>query len=570
MANINDFKILNLKCRKYYKLLEDTVELEEKAESEVQKSRLGFYIFMLESLCGVKEIEDLASLITDTDFNKYLNGTTDEDFGIDAVYIDDDEKQINLFNFKYREKFKANNHQSLNETILSTKYVNAIINEDTTEMNGKPKKFADEVIEKLNSNDVWKFNLYVVSNESVEISTDEFNIKQLKQLYDLELIPIGLPFIADILSIRPEPIKASLILEPEALMSYTEHSLSSSKSYIARLTSSEVVRITCNDQVLRNKYNIEDLGPIASVNLDFGSLFDNVRGFVVKSKYNQNIEKSLKEAPSKFFMYNNGITIVAKTIKTTPFNANKKLKLEIDDFQILNGGQTVRSIHNFNSKDALNISEYLSKSEILVRIFVTDSDDNSVNKIAEYTNSQNTISATDLKSLSSEQIAIEQFLEEHDIIYARKTGDTGRSDNKIYKYKISMERFGQLLLALKGFPEKSSNQKQHIFGKYYTDLFDSQSFDVSEAPTIIETYFNVISEYSNLKAKYIPLEQKFFYIMHINKFNSGMSINEQITFLEDAIKEFTPMGKTTTDARKMIQVGFRETIDKKLTSLMSD
>ena len=564
MASINDFKILNLKCKKYYKLLDDTISLDEKASTEAQQCRLGFYIFMLESLCGVKEVEDLTSFITDTDFNKYLNGTTDEDFGVDAVYIDEERKQINLFNFKYREKFKITNQQSLNETILSTKYVSAIINEDTSEMKGKPKEFADQLIGKLNSNDVWKFNLYVVSNESVEISANEFNIKQLKQTYDLEIIPIGLPFIADILSIRPEPIDASLILEPEALMSYTEHSLSSSKSYIARLRSSEVVRITCNDQILRNKYNIEDLAPLASVNLDFGSLFDNVRGFVVKSKYNQNIEKSLKESASKFFMYNNGITIVAKAIKTTPFNANKKLKLEIKDFQILNGGQTVRSIHKFNLKDSLNISEYLSKSEILVRIFVTDSEDDSVNKIAEYTNSQNTISPTDLKSLSSEQIAIEQFLEEHDIIYARKTGDTGRSDNKQYKYKISMERFGQLLLALAGFPEKSSNQKQQIFGKYYNDLFDAQSFDVSEAPLIIETYFNIINEYSNFKDKYIPLEQKFFYIMHINKINSELSIKDKIIFLEDSIKTFIPIGKMTTDARKMIQVGFREYIDHQL------
>lgn len=567
MANINDFKILNLKCKKYYKLLEDSIPLDKKAVTEEQISRLGFYLFMLESLCGVKEVEDLTSLITDTDFNKYLNGTTDEDFGVDAVYIDEEKKQINLFNFKYREKFKITNQQSLNETILSSKYVNAIINENTSEMKGKPKKFADEVIEKLNSNDVWKFNLYVVSNESVEISTDEFNIKQLKQTYDLEIIPIGLPFIADILSIRPEPINAALILEPEALMSYTEHSLSSSKSYIARLRSSEVVRITCNDPNLRNKYNIEELTPLSSVSLDFGSLFDNVRGFVVKSKYNHNIEKSLKESPTKFFMYNNGITIVAKIIKTTPFNANKKLKIEISDFQILNGGQTVRSIHNFNAKDILNISEYLSKSEILVRIFVTDSDDNSVNKIAEYTNSQNTISATDLKSLSSEQIEIEQYLEEHNIIYARKTGDTGRSDLKQYKYKISMERFGQLLLALDGFPEKSSNQKQHIFGKYYNDLFDSNTFDVSRAPLIIETYFNVINAYADFKDEYIASEQKYFYIMHMDKINSVLSIKDKIKLLEGLIKEFIPQGKVTTDARKMIQVGFRELVDNKLNLL---
>ncbi|HEI9784957.1 MULTISPECIES: AIPR family protein [Serratia] len=565
MASINDFKLLNLKCLKYYDLLEKTVSFKTKPSSEMQKKRFGFYMFMLEALCGVRDLEELAKLITDTDFNKHLTGENNDDLGIDAVYIDEDNNAINIFNFKFRESFKPGGKQSLNETILSTKYVGVIFNEDTNGLEGKPKKFAREVIEKLNGNDIWKFNLYVISNEDVEVDLNDNSLRQLKNTYDLEVLPVGLSYISNILSIRPAAINATVIIDPDALMSYSEHSLSSSISYIARLKCSEIVRITCNDHSLREKYNIEDLEPLCNASLDFGALFDNVRGFVVNSKYNGNIGKSLKEEPTRFFMYNNGITMVARSIKTSQINANKKLKVDIQDFQILNGGQTVRSIHNFNVMDKSNIIEHLSKSEILVRMFVADGSSDTVNKIAEYTNSQNTISPSDLKSLSSEQIAIEQYLNEHDIVYARKTGDTGVTENKNYKHKISMIKFGQLLLALAGYPEKSSNQKKQIFGSYYDMLFGKDNFDIQESPRIVERYYEVVSSYDKIES-IKSIEQKHFYIMYLDTKKESVSIRAKIDFLEKMIRTYAT-ASDTSDARKMIQVGFKNHVDDHISML---
>lgn len=42
MASINDFKLLNLKCLKYYDLLEKTVSFKTKPSSEMQKNALVF------------------------------------------------------------------------------------------------------------------------------------------------------------------------------------------------------------------------------------------------------------------------------------------------------------------------------------------------------------------------------------------------------------------------------------------------------------------------------------------------------------------------------------------------
>jgi hypothetical protein len=560
MASINDFKLVNTKSIKYFNILEKELIFNSDKFSDTEKARFGFYLYMLENICGIKDMSDLLRSITDTDFHvRILNNSKFEDQGIDAVYIDDDNLSINLFNFKFREKFKPDSKQSINETIITTKFINAIVTENIDKLDGIIYESAKNILSKLQSNDIWKMNLYVVSNETFEIKKTDTNLKDMEKVYDLEIIPFGLPKIKELMSIRPEPIDAELVLASSAIMSYSENSISSDKSYIIRLSNSEVIRITSDDKNLRNQYNIEHINELSDTNLDFNVLFDNVRGFVQKSQYNKNIEKSLKEEPSKFFMYNNGLTIIAKSIKAEPINADKRFKLIIKDLQILNGGQTLRTIHNFNKLDKDNITNFLSKSEILVRILTTG--DEYTNKIAEYTNSQNSISSVDLKSLSNEQIELEQYLDEHNIIYARKSGDTGLSD-KDYEYKISIEKFGQILYSIKGFPEKATNQKKQIFGKNYEAIFGSDVLNISDAPQQIKDYFNIKNKYEN-NENYESNDQKLFYILYMMTILRDKNIDELIEILEKIILEF-PTEKDIAPARKLIQSKFKIFLDKEL------
>lgn len=562
-ASINDFKLLNIKCKKYFDLFSKSTKFFQNPDSDKLKERFGFYLFMLESLCDDKDPERISDIITDTEYNAYLTNQRFNDQGVDAIYINDESKEIMLFNFKFRESFKSGQAQSFNETFISTKLVNCILNENTDGLDGKLKHLVEEAVTKLNSNEVWKMTLYMISNETKPIDIDETAIKALKDVYDMEVEAICLPQIKTIMSIRPRPIKAELIVDNDALMSYSENTISTAKSYIIRLNAADIIRITCKNPDLRNNYNCEQMDVLAKEKIDYGVLFDNVRGFVQKSKYNEAIAKSLKEEPSKFFMYNNGMTIVSKSIKAEQVNANKKVRISIDDFQVLNGGQTLRTLHNFNALDEKNITDYLSKSEILVRIFNASNSD-SVNKIAEYTNSQNSISNVDLKSLSTLQLQLEQLLDEHHIIYARKNGDTGMNDEKNYNYKISMEQFGQILFAIQGNPEKSSNQKQHIFGKYYDEIFSERNFNISDAPTIIENYFLVKNAYDSASENLQKIEQKVFYILYMNRVRSDLDYPTCINMLEMALKEFESTETSLTDARKMIQVRFKEYLNQKL------
>ena len=144
MAGINDYKIIGKKSKKYFELLATELDFDYSSLEDKQIERLGFYLFIIEHLSNTTEVLDIADLVTDTDFNSILFNERFDDCGIDAIIIDDEEHHIQLFNFKYRTKFNIGK-QSLNETILSSKFINAIVNEDLSQLEGKTQKGAKEM-----------------------------------------------------------------------------------------------------------------------------------------------------------------------------------------------------------------------------------------------------------------------------------------------------------------------------------------------------------------------------------------------------------------------------------------
>lgn len=280
-VSINDFKLLNIKCQKYFDLFSKTNTFNQPVREVKLQQRFGFYLFILESLCNEKDIDKISDYITDTEFNSYLIGSRYDDHGIDAIFMDEENKEIKLFNFKFRESFKAEQKQSFNEAFVSTKLVNCIMNDSLDGLDGKLKNYVHTINELLNGNDVWKLSLYMISNEAFPIEHDESAIQQLKNFYDMEVASVCLPHITSMMSIRPAPINAELIIDNDALMSYSESSISTSKSYVVRLNAADVIRMTCRNADLRLDHNCENIDELAEQKIDFGVLFDNVRGLVL-------------------------------------------------------------------------------------------------------------------------------------------------------------------------------------------------------------------------------------------------------------------------------------------------
>ena len=252
-------------------------------------------------------------------------------------------------------------------------------------------------------------------------------------------------------------------------------------------------------------------------------------------------------------MYNNGITMTAKDVNSVPINGNKKFLFTIKDMQVVNGGQTLRSIYQFKNEDF--DEEKLADASILVRIFKTENDSDLTNDIAEYTNSQNSISASDLKSINNLQIKIENYLSQYKIDYVRKSGDV-ELEKTGFK-RITKEKTAQIIYSYKGFPDRATNQKSKLFEKYYDEIFDENNLDFELLYKLIDLYFRIEQEYKSLPYEVFP--QKIFYIIYLYKYNQN--IIDTINLVENSLKEYRK-NENISDARKLIQKGFKDKLEE--------
>ncbi|EQA4192128.1 hypothetical protein ACX2VN_003436 [Providencia stuartii] len=97
MATVNDFTILNKKLEKSFKLLCDIIGYNQSDSlSDVCKKRFGFYFYILENMCDVDGNNDeIIDSIIDTEFNKRLLDEDINDYGMDAVFIDEEKSVLN-------------------------------------------------------------------------------------------------------------------------------------------------------------------------------------------------------------------------------------------------------------------------------------------------------------------------------------------------------------------------------------------------------------------------------------------------------------------------------------------
>lgn len=563
-VNINDFKLLTMECLRYFDQFVDQAQIDNTKLSKLsqnQRARYGFYFYMLEMVTGVSDLVDIEGMISDTEFNSHFCEDKSSDEGIDAVYINEEERKILLFNFKYREKYNPDQQQRKNELVESIKFLNDIQSRNFDHTTGKTRDFLESITQKFYDDYYpWSINLYFISNDTKSLDENDANVVNFKKTLDLKFKSICLEDIAKSLMSDHDPINAQLVMDNDALMSYKESKLSSDTSYIFRLSLTDLIRITCDDENFRNKVENYEKEELANSIIAYDVLSENVRGFILKSEYNKNITTTLETEPSKFFMFNNGITIIASDVKVTPFPSGTKSQVVITDLQVLNGGQTLRTIHNFNEKNKNSGLGNLQKAEILVRVFkVTDK--LLMNRIAEFTNSQNAITNRDLKSISSDQIKLEKFLAEYGIRYIRKNGDVGNDKalNIKFNYTISMEKLGQILYAVKGAPENATNKKRAIFDTDYNRLFKSEELLSESTVEMIKDYFLLKKEYKRLSTFNVS-EQKIYYLLYLKK-NTALRNADIIRKFDKILYSYKGLG-TYQQNRQMIKPQFKSEVDK--------
>lgn len=560
MATINDFKYIKLLSKNMYPYIPNITKT---IDDDIEKERIGFYHLILEKITGMTDANSIQEIIQDKEYISITNGEVEDDLGIDAVYVDKErspEKEIMLFNFKYRNKFNPDKTISENDVPISTKFFQ-YLSDNTSLPNGLNKnsnvyKNINLVRECLDSDDIYNITLYLVTNEANGFKRqDDELIRSFEQNYGMTIKTITLDDIVSFLSVRKDNVTAKLFLKTDDFITYSGDSKSSETSYMCKIPLIELIRITCDNDELKLQYNMENDDQINGCRLQYSLLYDNVRGYLGQTAYNKNIYKTIKEDGKNFFLFNNGITITCSNVTSDMKNSNKKYLLTLTDYQIVNGGQTLRSVYNFlQNTDEQNKLEKLRDSFVLVRIFKIDAENEVKNRIAEYTNSQNAISPIDLKSVNKVQIDLEKYLKSQNVLYIRKAGDVGDVASD-YDYRISMEKFTQILYASQGYPDRVSNVKKRLFSDYYDDIYSPQNFAIEKAKELIELYFNIESYYINKhgKAKY---DQKIFYIVYIvNVFHKNIEEADEV--LEKALCNYE---SNLRETRILLKPDFRNSI----------
>lgn len=563
MADINDFKVLRNKCIKMFDYVGKSI-----VATDDEKARLGFYHLVLESIAGVVDAEDVINSIIDTEYNKKMLSMNIDDLGIDAVYFKDEyvdgEKPIFLFNFKHVNNFKeaTTPDNDISRSLKFVEYLDLSIEQVPNDMGKKVRDKIMAIRKKLQSNDTYRIYLYMVSNRLGGFADNSLeHIKIIANNYGIKIINFSLDDLTKYIFDSRKSTESKFMLSKDDFLSFEGDNKSTKKSFIVKMSLVDIVRILSSDNSLALKYNIEEDRDILNAKLDMSLLYDNVRGYLEETTFNKSIRETLKSNYMNFFMFNNGITITAEEIISEAKNSNERYLFTLKNFQIVNGGQTVRTIFSFLEDITKEKLEFNYRNTyVLVRMFKIEQDNDLKNLIAEYTNSQNQISAYDLKSVDSIQIQIENYLKEHNVLYVRKFGNVGESEIT-YNHRISKEELAQILYAIKGYPDRVTNVKIRLFTDYYDEIFPKNGFDFEKAEKSIKEYFYIKDKYTQNKSGTV----KLFYICYIIN-NYNISVEDAIDFLEDFIKR-NKKTKSISIPRYLIQKATRELLINELNSL---
>ena len=134
----------------------------------------------------------------------------------------------------------------------------------------------------------------------------------------------------------------------------------------------------------------------------------NIRNFIGDTSTNKGILKTVDKEPEKFFFYNNGISAIASKVKE---NADTG-KLECENFSIVNGAQTFRSISRAYAKLDGKSKESVKNLGIMIRLTETPDlfkNNDFIERITQYNNTQNAVKISDFRSNDGVQTSLASY-----------------------------------------------------------------------------------------------------------------------------------------------------------------
>ncbi len=134
----------------------------------------------------------------------------------------------------------------------------------------------------------------------------------------------------------------------------------------------------------------------------------NVRSFLqARGNVNRGIRDTLQNEPGFFLAYNNGISATVENLELVKDESGSIAIRKIMGLQIVNGGQTMASIHRAKDRDKADLSKVFVQAKITE--VGPDYVDDLVPKISRFSNTQNKVNETDFSANHPFHIRLQQF-----------------------------------------------------------------------------------------------------------------------------------------------------------------
>ena len=135
----------------------------------------------------------------------------------------------------------------------------------------------------------------------------------------------------------------------------------------------------------------------------------NLRNYLqATGKVNKGILKTLKERPERFLAYNNGLTVTASSVQLN--GAGKIVRLE--DFQIVNGGQTTASLDHAKRFLGLGLEKVAVQAKI--NVIDVESHPTFIDDVSNFANSQNKVKTSDFAARDSFQEKLSKLMRDNE------------------------------------------------------------------------------------------------------------------------------------------------------------
>ena len=513
------------------------------------------------------------------DFNERENYITDDgyDGGIDAYYIEEENKELYIIQSKFRNSDTNFENKEITFDELLSMDIERITkgeveNEEGIQYNGKIQNFINH-LQSISDLPKYKYVVVLLANIKTNI---EPKLKKLTggypvEIYDFQRVYSELLFplisgsyynVSELkITINVDRNSAGHRIQYYPLTKYAECTVNA-----LFVPTFEIARI-----LSKYKNSILEFNPRSYLDLASGSV-------------NEKIAKSITDyETNEFALFNNGITMLSDdTIYSDKVGKKNKADILITNPQIINGGQTAYTLSllydQFIKNDTLHFFE---NKEVLLKIISFNEEENSsdgyienklklIEQISIATNDQSPVYEADRRSNDKVQIDLQKLIyKDFGLYYERKRGEFGDGIRNGYIDRdkiIDREQFMRICLASQNNPVRA---RAGSIAKFFKkDIFDSIIPDTKDYKKYVFCYqaFSKISTIPSNSSNTRNNARFAIITVLANKYNEEVNIVDYPDLIDSLLlnivenwSNFEKYVRNTEDNRRYY---FKEVFDK--------